>query len=513
MNMDIDRKKNTKILIPIGIFAIVLIALVFLLVSCSTKSYTVNFETDSETKIVAQTVKSKKKVLKPYDPTKEGYAFLGWYLNEKEYDFMSFVTSDMTLKAKWDTIEYTVIFDSDGGNDVKAQKIYFNSKVVKPVDPEKEGSVFLGWTLGNTEYNFDNSVTRNITLKASWNSTSAVITFDTNGGNEIEKQVIDINGKAEKPLDPTKDGYSFAGWYLEDDLFDFDQEIAKNITLIANWEEAKYTITFDTGGGSAVANQTVGPDGLAKKPSSNPTKAGHTFISWQVDSKDYDFSSKVTKNITIVAKWDAHKYTVTFDSSGGTSVSSQTVSHGSKVTRPGNPSRSQYAFAGWTLNGSSYNFDSAVTGNITLKATWSTAKYTITFNSNGGSAVSSQTIDYNGKATKPSNPTRSGYVFAGWQLNGVDYNFNNTVTGNITLVAKWTAGTYTVTFNSNGGSVVSNQTVAANGKARKPIDPIRSGYYLNRWTLNGSTYDFNTPVTGNITLVAEWKSNQDLIYP
>ena len=137
----------------------------------------------------------------------------------------------------------------------------------------------------------------------------------------------------------------------------------------------------------------------------------------------------------------------------------------------------------------------------------STKKYTVTFDSNGGSAVSSQKIVSGKKAVKPANPTKDGYTFVEWKLNGKTYDFNKAVTGNITLVASWEKVKYTVTFDSNGGSAVSSQTVVSGAKAVKPTNPTKDGYTFVEWKLNGKTYDFNKAVTGNITLVASWKEN------
>ena len=138
--------------------------------------------------------------------------------------------------------------------------------------------------------------------------------------------------------------------------------------------------------------------------------------------------------------------------------------------------------------------------------------YTVTFDSNGGSAVASQTVNKDAKATTPTNPTKSGYTFKEWQLNGQAYDFNTPVTSNITLKAVWIdddpdVTKYTVTFNSDGGSAVNSQTVNENAKATKPANPTKSGYTFKEWQLNGKTYDFSTPVTGNITLKAVWTKN------
>ena len=133
-------------------------------------------------------------------------------------------------------------------------------------------------------------------------------------------------------------------------------------------------------------------------------------------------------------------------------------------------------------------------------------KYTVTFNSNGGSTVASKEVNYNTSVTKPVDPTKSGYTFKEWQLNGEKYDFENLVTDNITLIAEWTQNKYTVTFNSNGGSAVASKEVNYNTSVTKPDDPTKSGYTFKEWQLNGEKYDFSSKVTKNITLTAKWQA-------
>ena len=139
--------------------------------------------------------------------------------------------------------------------------------------------------------------------------------------------------------------------------------------------------------------------------------------------------------------------------------------------------------------------------------------YTVSFESNGGTAVDSQEITENGTVTKPEDPTREGYTFAGWYADeGLEtpYDFSQAVTHNFTLYAKWTENItyYTVTFNTNGGSPVESQTVAADGTVSKPADPTNGDFDFDGWYTDASCttpYDFTTPVTGNLELFAGWK--------
>ncbi len=145
----------------------------------------------------------------------------------------------------------------------------------------------------------------------------------------------------------------------------------------------------------------------------------------------------------------------------------------------------------------------------------SDVKYTVTFNSNGGSTVTAQAIEAGSLAKKPENPIREGYVFDDWYTaadGGQKFDFNTAITGDITLYAHWSEkiGTYTVTFDSNGGSMVTAQAVEKGNLAVQPENPSREGYIFDGWytaASNGEKFDFNTAITGNITLYAHWSEN------
>ena len=292
--------------------------------------------------------------------------------------------------------EFTITFDSNGGSSVASQTVLKDELVTKPTDPTKDGYIFDTWLLNDEPYDFNSSVTKDITLKASWVEEASVVSykvsFDVDGSINI---VSVIEGKTvTSPSDPTKEGYKFIGWYNDDKLFDFKTSIYSDITLVAKWEKVeqssevtKYTVKFDSNGGSSVASQTVKEGNTVSKPA-NPTRSGYKFVSWQLNGKDYNFSSKVTKNITLTAKWEkveqpseVTKYTVKFDSNGGSNVASQTVKEGNTVSKPTNPTRSGYKFVSWQLNGKDYNFSSKITKNITLVAKWEKIPdtYTIKF--------------------------------------------------------------------------------------------------------------------------------------
>jgi len=141
------------------------------------EKYIVTFQSESE--IEKYEVIKKHIIKEPPEPTKEGYKFLGWYLNEIQFDFNTPITADITLVATFveeGTKTFNVSFDSNGGNNIKSQTIINGEKVKQPLPPTKSGYTFVEWQLNGKTYNFNTTVTGNITLTAKWNK-NAVYTI------------------------------------------------------------------------------------------------------------------------------------------------------------------------------------------------------------------------------------------------------------------------------------------------------------------------------------------------
>ena len=176
---------------------------------------TVTFDTDGGSEIPSQTVKKGEKVTKPDTPEKAGYEFAGWYVDDEEWSFIGYtVTEDMTITAKWVRITYDVRFVDENGTLISTQKVEQNGKIAKPADPVKEGCFLVGWFKGGVAWNFDeNTVTSDITLKTKW---VAYVTYYTDGGinNNPDKIYSDDNLPIALNA-PTKDGYTFLGWYTD----------------------------------------------------------------------------------------------------------------------------------------------------------------------------------------------------------------------------------------------------------------------------------------------------------
>ena len=145
-------------------FAFVLV----LLNGCKPKTIMVTFDSAGGTQIETLEIKKGEIALKPVDPIKDGYQFLGWYLDETLFDFSTKVKEDINLVAKWQIITYTVTFESNGGSSVLSQNVNANGLVQKPVNPIKVGYDFIGWYLNDEKFDFNNKINSNLTLYAKW---------------------------------------------------------------------------------------------------------------------------------------------------------------------------------------------------------------------------------------------------------------------------------------------------------------------------------------------------------
>ena len=208
-------------------------------------------------------------------------------------------------------------------------------------------------------------------------------------------------------------------------------------------------------------------------------------------------------------------YSVSFNSQGGSSVPSQSVIDGNPVTIPTpDPNRDCFVFRGWHKEAgciNAWNFETdVVTSDITLYAKWSTTCI-VTFNSQGGSSVAPAHVEYGNIVSQPTPPNRYGYAFKGWfkEANCINaWNFDtDVVTSDITLYAKWNI-TYTVTFDSQGGSYVYPLQVETGTTIPRPANPTKPSFACVGWFREASCvneWNFNTDVvTSNITLYAKW---------
>lgn len=505
------------------------------------ESYTVAFDSADGSEVASQTVEQGKTAVKPDDPTREGYTFLGWYAGDTAYDWDTPVTGNLILTAHWQKDEqpqpktYTVTFDYQNGSPSDARTVSEGNTVTPPENPVRDGYDFQGWVgIDGSEFDFEQPITSDTLVSAKWKKhedpkpVMHTVTFNSNGGTSIDPQTVQDGLTVRRPADPVKNDYVFDGWYLDNDQYDFNKPVTGDITLTAIYHRKPipqpntYTVRFDTGGGSKVDPQTIIEGKTVIRPA-DPSMDGYDFQGWLLDGKDYDWNTPITGDMTLTASWKKHEepkpvtHTVSFYTDGGNTVAQQTVNDGETVTVPDTPTKNGYTFSGWTLNGEPYDFNLPVTADITLKATWvenqkpQPKRHTVTFDTTGGSEIGQQTVDEGEKAIQPANPTREGYDFQGWLLNGQAYDWSTPITGDITLTASWTEKAptlFTVAFNTGGASNIPSQKVKEGDKAARPTDPKRTGYTFTGWQLNGKDYDWNTPITTDIILTATWQKNE-----
>ena len=416
-------------------------------------------------------------VVKPEDPTREGYTFAGWTGNPET------ITADVEITATWTVNQYTITFDTDGGSEVAAITADYGTEITVPADPTKEGFIFKGWNPAIPE----TMPAENMTIKATWTVDEFTLTFDTDGGSAVEPITAAYGAAITAPADPTREGYTFKGWSPAIP----ETMPAENMTVKATWEINQYTITFNTDGGSAVASITADYGAAITAPAA-PTKTGYTFKAWSPAIPE----TMPAENITVKATWTVNKYTITFDTDGGSEVAPITANYGAAVTAPADPTREGYTFKGW---------DQTIPAtmpaeNITIKATWKVNKYTITFDTDGGSEVASITADYGAAITAPAAPTKTGYTFKSWSPA-----IPATMPAeNMTIKATWKVNKYTITFNTDGGSEVASITANYGAKITAPADPIKEGYTFKSW----SPAIPKTMPAENMTIKATWTINK-----
>jgi uncharacterized repeat protein (TIGR02543 family) len=290
---------------------------------------------------------------------------------------------------------------------------------------------------------------------------SVTITFDTNDGSVINP-LSALQGTAiTPPSNPTRTGYTFAGWFSDEALtnaYTFPATMpSSNVTVYAKWTINQYTITLNTNEGTSI-NPITQDYNTALTAPVDPTRTGYTFAGWFSDealTNAYTFPATMpSSNVTVYAKWTINQYTITLNTNEGTSINPITQDFNTSLTAPVDPTRTGYTFAGWFSDEAltnAYTFPGMMpSSNVTVYAKWTINQYTITFDTNGGTSINPITQDFNTSLTAPSNPTRTGYTFAGWFSDEAltnAYTFPATMpSSNVTVYAKWTINQYTITY-------------------------------------------------------------------
>ena len=264
------------------------------------------------TKFIDNDKNSKFAELVP-EPTKENYTFAGWYNGNEKFDFTTVPTGDVTLTAKWTANDYYVSFVTEHGDPPTSQNVKYNGTATDPGTLTEEGYTFDGWYTDDNyskKFDFTKPITSNTTVYAKWTANDYEVRFVTEHSDAPDSQNVKYNGTANDPGTLTEEGYTFDGWYTDDNYskkFDFTKPITSNTTVYAKWTANDYEVSFITEHGNAPASQNVKYNGTAKDPGTL-TAEGYTFVGWYADnthdSTKFDFRTPITGDTKVYAKWE-----------------------------------------------------------------------------------------------------------------------------------------------------------------------------------------------------------------
>lgn len=203
---------------------------------------------------------------------------------------------------------------------------------------------------------------------------SIKVTFDSMNGSKPTVLELKKGSYLEVPANPVLENYTFLGWYIGENPVDFNEKVTKNTVIFAKWAAITYEVTFITYG---LENpiQVVEQSKLATKPT-DPVKANHAFLHWELNGEEYDFSTPVMSDIILYAVYVPIVYTVSFETGNGKIIPNQQVNSGRLLSRPQDPFKPHNLFMGWYLGNDPYNFDQPVTSNLALYAKWQVVEYT-----------------------------------------------------------------------------------------------------------------------------------------
>ncbi len=410
----------------------------------------------------------------------------------------------------WTKDKYTITFDPDGGGEIAPITAQPGDAITLPT-PVRPGYTFAGWYNGEEKFEATTMPAQSLTLKAHWTISQYTITFDTDGGSEIAPITQDYGTTITVPAAPTKTGYTFGGW---------DKEIpgtmpAENVTVKATWTANTYMVSFDANGGSCTPTSKSVTYASTYGDLPTPTREGYTFTGW------YDGETKVEDTTTyqtagdktLTARWSADAYTVTYyvDNS---KVTEQGYTYGANIT-PYVFQKSGYTVSAWKQSDGSALPVAMPAKNLSVYATTAIITYTISYELNGGTNAAGNPASYTVETDTITlgDPSKTGYTFNGWS--GTELNGENNMTaviakgstGDRSYQAHWTVNQYTITFDTDGGSVIAPIAQDYGTAITVPADPIKAGYRFDGW-------DQTIPATmpaENVTVKARWTSYLDLI--
>lgn len=282
------------------------------------------------------------------------------------------------------------------------------------------------------------------------------------------------------------------------------------VLVLTGCKSKTYTVTINLADGTQLASLNI-PTGSNLKDVDIPEKDGYIFVSLLKNGLEYDIDMPVKEDMTLTATYVeipniAKKYTVSFDF-GNNVIKTQTIRENEKVNEPKAINKNKYKFLGWYLDGELYDFDLPVTKDIKLVAKYEKMVVTIKFVLNGGSGIVSKEYTKGEIPSVVKEPSRLGYRFTYWTLEGNKYLFDKEINEDLTLEANWEVISYvTVLFDTDGGNELKAITIESGSKIDAPL-AVKEGYEFMYWEYEGKEFNFDTKIDKNITLIARYKVN------
>lgn len=439
-------------------------------------------------------------------------------------------------------VDHTITFDNDG-------ETYYvfttkgEEEVSMPQDPVKEGFVFDGWywdkdtwlrpfTVGSL---LDEKLTSNMTVYAHWIAEDIKnkffdIKFNSMGGSDVADQSVKYGNLVTVPTEPTKKGYLFAGWYSDPayaNAWDFKTElVSSEVTIYARWvedipENRKYTIAFNSNGGSSVDSYTeLDYNSLITSPS-KPSKEGFVFVGWFFDNtyaKEWNWTlDRVTENLTLYAKWVDESDATGCDIINATGFETEGRILKTKVPNAQekfvlSEALTMSPYSTWyvstdsegksiipsaTVNlseGDNVFYVNIISGTGTNKRQYEVnirrrLIYDVVIVHNNGTENEIKQFEEDSLITAEEGE-REGYTFKEWQYNEATWNLeSDRITqeiGDMRLDAIWDANEYNIEFESNGGSAIEKAVVVYDDDYVFGV-PTKSGYSFSAWKLDDGT--------------------------
>ena len=447
-------------------------------------------------------VKYDTQLSKPDDPVKEGYNFVGWYINDEEYNFDSPVKKDTKIEAKYELIQYTINYDLDGGNDPNnATEYNVETDTFNLVNPVKEGYIFDGWTESNGD-----TPQKIVTItKGSYGNKTFVAHFspDPNtpytvyhkyeklgGGFDVEEE--HLTGETGSKVTPE---------FREKNGFDnpSSQEIIIEPTgdseVTYEYTRTLYQLTLNNIDDIDTTFETRKYPYETEIVLTAKDKTGYTFAGWNNGHQAKAYTFNITSDITLSPEYTINNYEVTVNTNGGTGVDNFTRDYNTELGTLPTTTKTGYTFGGWYSDSefeNPVNASTKVVDNMTIYAKWTINTYNVTFNTNGGTSVDNFTREYNTELGTLPTTTKTGYTFGGWYSDSEfenPVNASTKVVDNMTIYAKWTINTYEISFNGNGNT--SGETASVTCEYGKTCTLTTNGFVKEGYTFAGWTEELN----------------------